>query len=175
MLGKAKGNAEDLLKTFETYDASKFNLDKALKNAKGDITTLANIVKNRWNVVMTNLGEKILPVVARALDWVNNILTSAYDIYNKYSTAINTAVIAIGTIITVIKLWKVAQIGLNLVLMANPIGLIVASVAGLITGITYLISKTEGWKAQWQNLKEVMSLMWKGLKLEWDILTQGLT
>ncbi len=196
ILIKAKGNAEDLLKTFETYDASKFNLDKALKNAKGDVTVLANIVKNRWNVVMATLGEYLLPIVAKGLNFFNKliigsvkIVKSAIKFYNDYKNIINAIIITIGvatlaynagaialgaynaviyavTIAT--KIWTGAQWLLNAAMNANPIGLIVAAIAGLIAGITYLISKTEGWKEQWKALPKLFSLMWDGMKLSFN-------
>src|SRR5690606_3882880 len=70
---KLKTSSEDFFNTLTAFDSSQFDLDKALKNAQGDVSVLTDIVKNRWGVVMENLGQKILPMVATALNWLNNI------------------------------------------------------------------------------------------------------
>lgn len=72
LMNQIKVSGDDVLKTFDAFDKTEFNIDDALKNAMGDFTTLSSIVQNRYGVVMTELGQAILPTFARALDTANN-------------------------------------------------------------------------------------------------------
>lgn len=80
---------------------------------------------------------------------------------NAATTAWN-AVTALARAATVA--WEVAQIGLNVALSANPIGLVVLAVAGLVAGLILAWNKSETFReavqAVWnwlQNLAELLS------------------
>jgi len=169
MLGKAKGNAEDLLKTFDTYDASKFDLSIALKNAQGDVTVLGNIVKNRWNTVLATMGEYLLPLVAWGFNLFNKFLlgsVKALKAVVKWSTEYSDVLIALGAVMVTataviygkaaaIAVWKAvttgaafltdawttAQIAFNIAMDANPIGAIIIGVVALVAIITIAIKR----------------------------------
>ncbi len=154
LLFQMKGNSEDVLKTFEAFDSSKFDLDKALKNAMGDVTILSDIVKNRFSVVMARLGQLILPAVARVLNSINNFLTWMWDkwdllgdiiesvgitlmLYVGYLGALKAAsflaAIASGGLGSALIGVQVSAIMAGQAIMAIPIiGWILAAIAGLI-------------------------------------------
>jgi len=142
MFMKLKTDSADFFKTLEAYDNSKFNLDKALANAKNDFTTLKMIVGNQLNTVMIKLGEKILPVFAKWLQNVSLILTKVYDNWEDILAVIKTTVTVIGTIIVVWKAWTLAQWALNVAMNANPIGLLITGIAALIA---YVIMAIKYW------------------------------
>lgn len=83
---KLKTGADDLFKTFDAFDASKFDLNQALKNAKGDVTILSGIISNQFNAIMTRLGEKTLPMVAKALGVVNTLLDFLWKHWDNVAT-----------------------------------------------------------------------------------------
>lgn len=167
LLTKMKGNAADVFSTFEAFDSSKFDLNKALKNAQGDVTVLSSIVRNRFNVVMATLGEKILPIVAVALNKFNNVLEFTYQSIRNLNKWFNSGKIsaglfkvvlaAIGTVfianyapmlaiatlqgVLAIKtgLVAMAQWAWNAALNANPIGLVVGAIVLLIGYISVAI------------------------------------
>lgn len=97
MLFKMKGNAGDVINTFDSFDGSKFNLSAALKNAKGDVTILGKIVKNKFNIIMSKLGTKILPIVARGLEWSERVLDKVYRNFDKVTHYVKTAIVAFTT------------------------------------------------------------------------------
>ncbi len=95
---KLKTGADDLFKTFDAFDSSKFDLDKALKNAQGDATVLGQIVKARFSTVMAKLGEKILPLVVTFLQKVNNVLKWVYDKFDLLEDIVESIAIGFGVL-----------------------------------------------------------------------------
>ena len=98
MLTKVKNGAEDMFKTFEAFDASNFDLDKALKNAQGDVTVLSAMVSNRFNVVMAKLGEKILPLVLRVVEKMNVAITWVYTNFDLLEDIVESLAIGFGVL-----------------------------------------------------------------------------
>ena len=161
-LDKVKTGAEDMKKTFEAFDNSNFNMDQAFKNAQGDVTVMAALVKNRFNTAMSRLGEVILPLVWKGLNLINNVIFAAYDAYNNFikwlvggslgaeifkgalyglATALVLAyskMIIMTAWIGIVKgatlIWTGVQWLLNIALTANPIGLIIVAIGALVGG-----------------------------------------
>lgn len=103
------------------------------------------------------------------------------------SNEIATGIIAIGTSLMVLNVanmimslvkafkgaktaseaWLAIQKLLNIELFANPIGLIIAAIAGLIAGIIYLWNTNEGFRnaiiGAWNSIKEAGILVWDWL------------
>lgn len=161
---KLKTGADDFFDTLEAFDASKFNLSEALKNAQGDFTILRQQAKNRLGIVMSEIGEKILPLWVSALEKANNALSFVWDNLETIIFAVKSIGIGLG-------IAKAAMIVFNIVTMANPIGGIYAAIVLVIGAISVLITKTEGWTESWVALKEIISLTWSQMKLDWQFFS----
>ncbi|MDC9722379.1 MAG: phage tail tape measure protein [Urechidicola sp.] len=98
LLTKMKTGADDLFKTFYAFDASKFNLNDALKNAHADATVLGQMVKNRFNTIMARLGEKIMPLVVKVLNKVNIVLTWIYDNFELLEDIVESVAFGFGVL-----------------------------------------------------------------------------
>ncbi|QHN66090.1 phage tail tape measure protein [Bergeyella cardium] len=76
------------------------------------------------------------------------------------------------------KIVTVAQWAWNVALSANPIGIIIIAVAGLIAGIVYLASKVSGWGVAWKHTWAGAKLLFKAfiesIKLYWNTGVNGL-
>lgn len=193
MLFKMKGNAGDVINTFDSFDGSKFNLGAALKNAQGDVTILSGIVKNRFNTAMSKLGEIVLPLVIKGLDYLNAIIVGAYNAYNSFVKWLNSGSLGaeifkgalyglvaalvitnakliimttwIGIVKTATAIWTGVQWLLNVALTANPIGLVIVAIGALVGAIIWVVKKTEGWGKSWKAFKKVVSIVWEQMKL----------
>lgn len=173
MLVKVQTGADDLLKTFSDFDASKFDLATALKNAKGDVTVLGNIVKHQWNIVLERLGEKILPVVATGLEWLMKLLKWVYN----HGTLIATVITSIATAFGVLKLSLFATAGgfktLGTAIKAVPIwGWIIAIISAIIPLIDKLVQKLGGWGEAWKMLGDLTTITIDNMKLDWNHLVE---
>ena len=79
LFNQLRSAGDDVIKTLDAFDKSQFNIEDALKNAKGDFVTLKHIVGNQLNVAMIKLGEIFLPMVARAFDAVSQAILWVSD------------------------------------------------------------------------------------------------
>ena len=146
-----------------------------------------NIVRNaveRVRVAVSNVAiaiRDILPILAGvaaaigavtiAMKWQDIVLTLMIA-----KEAIQTA--AIGAVTVATKLWGKAQMALNAILTANPIGLIIAAVAVLVGVIIYLVSHIKGWGTVWKAVVGFCTNSWKAFTSEvsylWEKVSNGI-
>ncbi len=112
------------------------------------------------NTALTNLGaivmEKITPVVEDVINWVMQNLPTIEPIVIGIATALGVLAAALaiqGIISGVSKAFAL----LNATMLANPIVLIVAAIAGLVAAFVALWNKSEAFRNFWKNL-------WEGIK-----------
>jgi len=137
-------------------------------------------VKNR---ALAPLMESLQPIIDRMADWIaanqdliNQKIQKVFEgiskagkiLYKMWDNGLIPAVLAavgvfkilyplITTIIALKKAWAIAQLTLNAVLLANPVGLIIAGVALLIAGIILLVKNFD-------KVKEVAKSLWGSVK-----------
>lgn len=117
----------------------------------------AEILKNKFGDLQETVGSKLLPVAEKLTDW----LTKAVDFIGQNSTAIGTVVIVGGTLLGLYKAWTIAQTLLNVVMTANPIGLIVIAVAALAAGIIYVATQTTFFQDAWKVMTHGIASAWR--------------
>lgn len=162
-----------------TYDETQTAVDKtalALQNVKTTAAALVNEYVEKYSPQIqaainsvTQKIEKSVPKIEKAVKWVTDNLPE-----------IEAGIIAIGAgfaawkvvgivtaVTTALKGLTVAEAAavvktklLNVVMAANPIGLVVAAIAALIAGFVALWKKSEKfrnfWKGLWENIKGVV-------------------
>ncbi len=74
LIQEAAKNGESMMKTFEDFDKTPFSLEQALKNAKGDMATLVDQAKNKFETAMVRIGSIAMPVIVNALQYINDTL-----------------------------------------------------------------------------------------------------
>lgn len=112
-------------------------------------------------------GEQVFTKIGEAISYIIPKLMEAYNWYKQHELLVNTIAVAVGamvitfktlnTVISIIKAVKTAFALLNAVMMANPIVLIIALIAGLVAGFIYLWNNCEAfrqfWIGLWENIK----------------------
>lgn len=140
--------------------------------------------------ILTAIKEKIADMVTAALPHLENLIAKikdAADWVKKNGDTIDIwvavilgATVAIGTFLlilnwgkimyaaaTAINVVRTAILGMNAAMLANPVGLIVALIAGLVVAFIYLWNNVEGfrkfWIDAWNKIKSIASTAGKAI------------
>lgn len=114
--------------------------------------------------------ESVLGTIATGVPPVLNILGKVFGFIVKYKDIFAPLAVGIVAVVTAMKLWQAAtaiatavQAAFNVVLAANPIGLIILAIVGLVAALTYFFTQTELGKAIMQTFGQVISAVWQGI------------
>lgn len=165
------------------------NLTEAINNSSGAAQNVADvmmdnlggqltILKSTLEGIAISFGNILLPAIKKVveslqgfLDWLNNLTDGQKELIVTIAAvvaAIGPILLIVGKVITVattvikiVKLLKIAFVALNAVMAANPIGLIITVIAGLIAALIALYNKNEAFRnfvnTAWAQIKEVIS------------------
>ena len=148
---------------------------------------------------IASMAEKAVPVLEKMVNGFRDGVTwikQNQDTVHSWVGVIIGATTAVGTFILIIswgkimtaaanaiKVVRTAMLAFNAVLLANPIGLVVAAIAGLVAAFIYLWNNVEGfrnfWKSAWNTIKSLASSAgksirkalvdaWNGIKKAWS-------
>ncbi|MFD1505257.1 hypothetical protein FE374_09390 [Georgenia yuyongxinii] len=155
---------------------------------------LATWVQGTVVPALQAMGEWItgtlVPGLMDAGTWINN----NKDWLAALAVTVGTMVVAYQGYVQVMAIWKAAtvaaqavQVAFNAVMAANPIGLIVLAIAGLVAGLVYFFTQTETGKAivetAWAAIQGAVEAVktWftdtlvPALSAAWDTITSGLS
>lgn len=138
-------------------------------------------VAQTLNETLTKFKDEIIPKIIEGFKWLKDHLPE-----------IKAAVVGIGAafaawkivgivngIVKAFKAWQLATQGmtiaqklLNLAMKANPIGIIISLVAGLIAYLIYLWNTNEDFRKAvikiWESIKQAYVDAWEGIKKLWS-------
>lgn len=151
--------------TKSTQDARRATSD--MEDAQADLGATIEPLTTAWTRLKVQALEAILPVVQKvvgALQDLNKWMAEnpqkaeiVKGVLLGIATALGVLAVALG-IHTIIGLVTKAFTALNLVMTMNPIGLVVAALAGLVAAFVYLWNNCDAFKEFWIEL-------WDGIKL----------
>ena len=133
--------------------------------------TAASDASNLLNTALTTLSS-IITTVANALSSFVTWLTSGSagaETFKAVVIAVGTALLTwkvistisslMSTLSTIVNTAKTAFAAFNVVLNANPIGIVITAISGLVAAFTYLWNNCEAfrefWINLWNNIKKV--------------------
>lgn len=169
-LRSCSGTAEDMANTMQD-------------NLNGDLTSLNSKIEG----VQIAIYEKFEPALRKGVEALNglvDVVNFVVDHSAEFTTAIVAMATSIGTYVAYTTALKVMQEGwqaltvvtkaqamaqavLNAVMSANPIGVVIALIAGLVTAFVVLWNKSEGfrefWIGLWDTIKSVAEPIIDGL------------
>ena len=102
------------------------------------------------------------------------IASTAATIKNKVATLAVAAAQKVVTIAT--NAWKAAQVVLNMILTANPIGLVIAAIGALVTAVIYACNNCESFRKivdkVWEAIKPLATAIMNGLAKAFEWLVE---
>lgn len=148
--------------------------DTQLDNLQGQLT----ILKSALEGAAISFGNLLLPLIKDAVsviqnivDWINNLSDKQKETIVRIAevvAVIGPALLIVGKVLTLvgsitraIQVLQPVMVALNAVMAANPIGIIVMAIAGLVAAFIALWNNCEGfrnfWIGLWDNIKEVFN------------------
>jgi len=88
LLNAAKNGGDELLKTFQTFDKSKFSVDKALSQVS--MGTEQQKLQNRLDTLKIQLGETLRPFFVELLQDTSNLLKGIVKGWRKIKNSVNS-------------------------------------------------------------------------------------
>lgn len=184
IVNAAPGDVDKLSKAIENSNGAAEKMAKTMQdNLGGDMTLL----KSKMEGVQLALYEKFEPAMRKGveildkfLDVINFIIkhstefiaaltamAAAIGAYLAYTTAITVMTKGWAALTIVTKAQTAAQAALNAVMSANPIGLVIAAIAGLVAAFVVLWNKSEAfrnfWQGLWENIKSAAGAAWTAI------------
>lgn len=150
--------------------------DTQLDNLQGDITLL----KSAWEGLQISVSDKVTPALrglVQALTWAIEHASTIGPIILGVATAFSVFAVAIniGSIITAVT---TSMAALNAVLVANPIGIVVALIAGLVVAFIALWKNNEEFRNRvieiWNSIKEVFITVFTAIKSAASTIWNGI-
>lgn len=158
LLGTTTDRWDELTNSIDNAQgAAQKMAETQLDNLTGDVTKL----KSAWEGFQINLSEKINP----ALRVATQLLTKLVDNMNIAGPIILGVATAFTVLAVAINMKKIITsvttsfTALNAVLAANPIGIVIALISGLVIAIATLWASNEDFRnfvmETWEKIKEV--------------------
>lgn len=150
--------------------------------------------------ILTAIKSKVADMVSAAIPHLENFVNKVKDVgtwiknnkdtVDKWVAVIVGAGVSIGTFLLIlnwgtimtaaanaVKTVRLAILALNTALRANPIGLVVSLIAGLVAAFVYLWKKNEGfrnfWLNMWSKIKSTTSTVINAVKNKFNDLQAG--
>lgn len=140
---------------------------------------LSSMVEVIGNVLEENLPEGVFNVIKNGFQWIidNKDLIIASLVSIGTAMAVFKVANTVMKLVEAFKAFKLAQEGvtvaqwlMNTAMLANPIGLIIAGITGLVAGFVVLWNKSEGFRnffiGMWEGIKNIVSSV-----AEWFVTT----
>lgn len=128
----------------------------------------AGVTLYTWAMNVANyFTTTLVPAFQNTITWI----TANRDWLTALAVGISAGVIAWQAFTAVTRAWmvvtnaaKAAQLAFNLVMSANPIGLIITAIAALVAGLVWFFTKTETGKKIWSGFTNFLSSSWENIK-----------
>ena len=162
------------------------------KETNADVIA-ANEANERWTASLAAVGEKVTPLVTEVKDLGATLLEKVVPVIDFVSDNLPAVAVSLAGVTAAMVAFKLAalaataaqsgqtlatyiltaaQSALNVVMMANPIGLIILAITALVAAFMVLWKNCEGfrefWKNLWDGIKNVVNVVVEWVKKNWQ-------
>ena len=173
----------------------------AAEKAQANLTDAFAQVGAIGEPILTAIKEKVAEMVTAAVPHIQSFIDKFKDMkqwiqdnkttFDTWVAVIIGASVAIGAFLLILnwgaimgaaanalKTVRIAILAMNSAMLANPIGLVIALIAGLVAAFVYLWKNNEGfrkfWLDLWEKVKDVTAKVVSAVKNKFDDLQAGL-
>jgi hypothetical protein len=159
-------------------------LNELQKQYGGSAKAAASEGLGAWRQFINKVGDDILEKLGPVVNKVLQLFIQTYQWIKENASTIKTLALVVGSAVAIYKAWfitmkaglaiqaayrttvfaitaltkgwAVAQRALNITMMANPVGLVIAGIAALVAGVIWAWNKFEGFRGAILGVWEVM-------------------
>ena len=166
----------------DVMDARK--AQERLTDAMAEVGRVGEPIMTAIKNAIASMAEHAAPAIQTVIDKVKDMakwVKDNEDTIHSWVAVILGAGVAIGTFLLIlnwgaimtaaanaVKVVRTAILAMNAAMLANPIALIVAALAGLVVAFVYLWNNVEGfrkfWISAWNTIKKYASESWKAIR-----------
>lgn len=175
-------------KTYEATQDGFDELDKTIQSVKIDFSEFVNEILTKYGPQIRKAIQKIADTAKKVVDWAIKHLPEIEAAIAGIATAMATLFVAkkIMALVSAFKAYKlategatIAQWAMNAAMNANPIGIVVSAITGLVAAIAVLWAKCEWFrdlvKGLWTEIKDTTEKYIGAIvgffKNAWDLIT----
>lgn len=157
------------------------SVQKEFENRMGTSMTKYTQAKIRLRDLAITVGTMLLPSITKLINAASNItsrvakwmeanpkltrqIVMGAAVFSVAAAALAGLTFIVGAAIKVYRIWRIAQIALNIVMAANPISLVILAIGALIAIVAYCWFKFEGFRRVVGGLAstfmEYYSILW---------------
>lgn len=164
------------------------NLADQAKNATSGIGTSMAVMKTAitrgladimTSIGTTNISDSLVKI-GKGFETVLKGVGAGIEFVARNKDIFAPIAVGIGAIVTAMTIWSavtktmaIAQAILNAVMAANPIGLIILAIVGLVAALTYFFTQTELGKQIFQAFGDVIGSVWDAIKVGFNWVVQN--
>lgn len=123
-------------------------------------------LKDKLTGLYLTIGQNLKPAISEVIGIAGGLIDRTKEAViwlGKNQEVVYGVGAALGVLVTHLGVAKLATIGLNLAMAANPIGLVVTSIGVLVGAIVYAWNKFEGFRGAIYGIGEVFKQVFKNI------------
>lgn len=155
-----------------------------LTDAMAEVGRVGEPIMTAFRNIAASLAEHLAPALETGIEKFRDMMSwikQNQDTVHSWVGVIIGATASIGTFLLIIswgkimtaaanaiKVVRTAMLALNVAMYANPVGVVVAALVGLVAAFIYLWNNVEGfrkfWIEAWNTIKKIASSSWTAIK-----------
>ena len=167
-LAKCNTEQERQRLIMETLSGLYGDASEAYKETNADVIA-ANQATDSWNAAMAAAGTAVLPIISAVKEFGAELLNAAVPALEALTQNLPIVGVALGGLTAAFVAFKISAMGglaaaiapvmaglkgLFALMLANPIGLVIAAITALVAGFMYLWNNCENFREFWLKLWE---------------------